>query len=304
MEKVGGIDDPNFQNSLGHKLNTDNKKHFIDDFLAIFNERSKGGDQILGKVVELYEHRSNYDYSDDFYLISNILIMECIRPDVAEALADLISKCIAATEHEESLTSSEDSDEESNEISRENSEHLRLKALIASQLDCSLIENEATDVTAALQVSELSQVGKIFFDNLLSDIPKLIDDCFDLMDSELELQSNDVQNLLIDKFAFPESLAEFLAVSMSKLVKQCANNPGMTLSGPMSYSEMSKYAKRCAKESACQEFKNTFSEIIKQQQVMTLFNKDAKGREDLWTNYFYAYLDALKAALPSPKTEH
>ena len=304
MEKVAGIDDPNFQNSLGHKLNTDNKKHFIDDFLAIFKERSKGGDQRLGKVVELYEHRSNYDYSDDFYLISNILIMECVRPDVAEALADLISKCIAATEHEESLTSSEDSDEESNEISRENSEHLRLKALIASQLDSSLIKNEEADVTTALQVSELSQVGKIFFDNLLSDIPKLIDNCFDLMDSELELQSDDVQKLLIDKFAFPKSLAEFLAVSMSKLVKQCANKPGMVLPKPMSFLEMSKYTKRCVKESACQAFKNTFSEIIKQQQLMTLFNKDAKGREDLWINYFYAYLDALKAALPSPKTEH
>jgi len=202
------------------------------------------------------------------------------------------------------LTSSEDSDEESSEISRENSEHLRLKALIASQLDCLLIENEATDVTTALQVSELSQVGKIFFDNLLSDIPKLIDDCFDFIDSDQELHSDDVQKFLIDKFAFPESLAEFLAVSMSTLVKQCANKPGMILPRPMSFLEMSQYAKQCVKESARQEFKNTFSDIIKQQQLMTLFNKDAKGREDLWTNYFYAYLDALKAALPSPKTEH
>ena len=29
MERMGGIDDPDFQYSLGHKLNTDEKKHFI-----------------------------------------------------------------------------------------------------------------------------------------------------------------------------------------------------------------------------------------------------------------------------------
>ncbi len=87
MERVGGIDDPNFRHSLGHKLNTDSKKHFIDDFLTIFKERSKRGDTLLDKVMELHLHSSDCNYSDEFYLVSNILVMECIRPDVAEALA-------------------------------------------------------------------------------------------------------------------------------------------------------------------------------------------------------------------------
>ena len=56
-------------------------------FLTIFKERSKRGDIPLDEVMELHLRSSICNYSDDFYLVSNISVMECIRPDVAEALA-------------------------------------------------------------------------------------------------------------------------------------------------------------------------------------------------------------------------
>jgi hypothetical protein len=58
------------------------------------------------------------------------------------------------------------------------------------------------------------------------------------------------------------------------------------------------------KTNAREEFIQNFGDILKRQQLITLFNADSTGREEVWTNYFYAYLDVLKAALPSPKTEH
>ena len=207
-----------------------------------------------------------------------------------------------ATASTESSNSSEDSDEDSNGEGEVNSAYLRLKALIASQLDSFVIQNELNDVTTALQVSEVIQIGKRFFEDLLSDIPKLIDDCFDLTDSGHELSAERVEKLLIGKFAFPESLAQFLAVSMSKLVTQWANKPGMVLPRPMSFLEMGEYARRCVKEGACQEFKNNFGELIKSRDLLVQFNQEAEGRENIWHNYFYAYLDRLREALPPAKT--
>ena len=78
----------------------------------------------------------------------------------------------------------------------------------------------------------------------------------------------------------------------------------MVLPRPMSALEINEYVRSTIKENACQEFKNNFSELIKQQKLITLFNEDAKGREDLWHSYFYVYLDLMREALPSPKKEH
>ena len=89
---------------------------------------------------------------------------------------------------------------------------------------------------------------------------------------------------------------------MSKLVTQRANKPGMVLPRPMSFLEMGEYARRCVKEGACQEFKNNFGELIKSRELLVRFNEEAEGRENIWHNYFYAYLDRLKEALPPAKT--
>ena len=311
MESVSEIDDPDFRHSLGYKLNTDNKKYFIEDILTFLKEGSKSSklkldeavqSYVQEKVVQLYVQRSGSDCPPDFYFLSNFLIKECLRPEVAEAIADAVSKCMMATASTESSNSSEDSDEDSNDEGDENSAYLKLKALIASQLDSFVIQNELNDVTTALQVSEVIQIGKRFFEDLLSDIPKLIDDCFDLTDSGHELSAERVEKLLIGKFAFPESLAQFLAVSMSKLVTQWANKPGMVLPRPMSFLEMGEYARRCVKEGACQEFKNNFGELIKSRDLLVRFNQEAEGRENIWHNYFYAYLDRLREALPPAKT--
>jgi hypothetical protein len=122
------------------------------------------------------------------------------------------------------------------------------------------------------------------------------------MNSKLILDAQVLEKFLIDDFAFPESLAKFLAESMRKLVKQWASKPGMVLPRPMSALEISKYVRQTVKENACREFKNNFSELIKSKDLITRFNEDAKGREGIWTNYFYAYLDRMKEALPAAKT--
>jgi hypothetical protein len=120
----------------------------------------------------------------------------------------------------------------------------------------------------------------------------------------LALNADQLKKFLIDDMFFPKSLARFLAESMSLMVANSAKKPGLVMPRPMSALEINEYVRNTIKENACREFKNNFSEIIKQQQLMTLFNKDSEGREDLWQSYFFAYLDVLKAALPASKTEH
>ena len=205
-----------------------------------------------------------------------------------------------STDQDSYDSSLEDSDDNANIIS----DQKKLQSLLASQLSLLISEGDQADEVAVKQVSALSQIGKDFAKNLLGDIPKLVDKCFSFVNTELVLNADQLQKLLIDDFCFPQSLARFLAESMSRMVATWAKKPGMVISRPMSALEINEYVRNTIKENACREFKNNFSEIIKQQQLMTLFNEDAKGREDLWINYFYAYLDVLKAALPSPKTEH
>ena len=316
IEKYCDTNEPSLSRSLANIISSENKKNFIEDLVifligAISSNNSKTSN-VDKAVFLLYEAVSKNSCSNDFYCASNALIKEGIRPDVAETISEIYLKCWNAfvpvraqrsddsTDQDSSDSSFEDSDDNANRIA----DQKKLQSLLASQLSLLISEGDQGDEVAVRQVSALSQIGKDFTKNLLGDIPKLVDKCFNFVNTELVLNADQLQKLLIDDLCFPQSLARFLAESMSLMVATWAKKPGMVISRPMSALEINEYVRNTIKENACREFKNSFSEIIKQQQLMTLFNEDAKGREDLWINYFYAYLDVLKAALPSPKTEH
>ncbi len=337
MEKADGKDHPDFSHSLGHKINAGNEEFFTTDLITFCLELQRNSAWAIQNSVEdiinLYKKKSDGSKSDDFYFLSNVLIMECIRPRVAEAISDTYLNCMDAITVEETSSASEDSSQDGDDSSSANTKGIvsghfiklgsfdysrdsdeddtqksqeaevrRLQALFASQLGSLYVDDDGVDLVTALQVSTLSQAGQDFIDNLLRDVPKLINDCFNLMNSKFILDAQVLEKFLIDDFAFPESLARFLAESMSELVKQWASKPGMVLPRPMSALEISEYVRQTVKENACREFKNNFSELIKSKDLITRFNKDAEGREDVWPNYFYAYLDRMKAALPAAKT--
>jgi len=316
IEEYCETNEPSISRSLAYTISSENKNKFIED-LVIFlmganspnNSRTSAVDQ---EVFFLYEASSKNNRSTAFYCASNALIKEGIRPDVAETISEIYLKCWHAlvpgiaqrsdesTDQDSSDSSVEDSDDNANRIA----DQKKLQSLLANQLSFLVAEGDQADEVAVRQVSVLSKIGTDFTKNLLGDIPKLVDKCFNFVNTELVLNADQLQKLLIDDLCFPKSLARFLAESMSLMVATWAKKPGMVISRPMSALEINEYVRNTIKENACREFKNSFSEIIKQQKLITLFNEDAKGREELWSSYFYAYLDVLKAALPSPKTEH
>ena len=298
IEKYCETNEPSLSRSLAYTISSENKNKFIED-LVIFlmganspnNSRTSAVDK---EVFFLYEASSKNNRSTAFYCASNSLIQEGIRPDVAETISEIYLKCWNAlvpgiaqrsdesTDQDSSDSSVEDSDDNANRIA----DHKKLQSLLANQLSFLVSEGDQADEVAVRQVSALSQIGKDFTNNLLGDIPKLVDKCFDFVNTELVLNAGQLQKLLIDDLCFPKSLARFLAESMSLMVATWAKKPGMVLPRPMSALEINEYVRNTIKENACREFKNSFSEIIKQQQLMTLFNEDAKGREDIWINYF------------------
>jgi hypothetical protein len=316
IEKYYETNEPPLSRSLANIISSENKNNFIKDLviflIGVISSNNSGASHVDRAVFLLYEASSENSRSSAFYCAFNALIKEGIRPDVAETISEIYLKCWNALVPERAQRSDESTDQDSYDSSVEDSDdnanriadQKKLQSLLASQLSLLISEGDQADEVAVKQVSALSQIGKDFAKNLLGDIPKLVDKCFSFVNTELVLNADQLQKLLIDDFCFPQSLARFLAESMSRMVATWAKKPGMVISRPMSALEINEYVRNTIKENACREFKNNFSEIIKQQQLITLFNEDAKGREDLWINYFYAYLDVLKAALPSPKTEH
>ena len=315
IEKYCETNEPSLSHSLANIISSENKNNFIEDLIIFLMSASPPYESRVIAVemaVDLYQANSENRRSTPFYCASNALIKDGIRPDVAETISEIYLKCWNAnmpgraqrsdesTDQDSSDSSFEDSDDNANKVA----DQKKLQSLLANQLSLLITEGDQGDEVAVQQVSALSQIGKDFTKNLLGDIPKLVDKCFNFVNTELVLNAYQLQKLLIDDLCFPQSLARFLAESMSLMVATWAKKPGMVISRPMSALEINEYVRNTIKENACREFKNNFSEIIKQQQLMTLFNEDAKGREDLWINYFYAYLDVLKAALPSQTTEH
>ena len=109
-----------------------------------------------------------------------------------------------------------------------------------------------------------------------------------------------VSGHLVNKFGFPKSLASFLAQSMRETIDKQAARPMPALPPGTLMRDVPKLLVQMVRMSAHQDFIKNFSETLKQQQLLTLFNAEAEGRETIWTNYFYAYLDILKAGLSVP----
>ena len=316
IEKSCETNELSFPRSLAYIISSEDKNNFMEDlvtFLISTNSPNKSKLRDVNREVLLL-YGASYGNSRPiaFYRASNALINEGIRPDVAEVISEVYLKCWDALVLEGTQRSGDATDQDSSDSSYEDSDDYanripdqkRLQSLLANQLRFLTIEGDQADEVTLQQISALSQIGKDFTKNLLGDIPKLVDKCFTFINTELALNADQLKKFLIDDMFFPKSLARFLAESMSLMVANSAKKPGMVMSRPMSALEINEYVRNTIKENACREFKNNFSEIIKQQQLMTLFNKDSEGREDLWQSYFFAYLDVLKAALPASKTEH
>ena len=176
------------------------------------------------------------------------------------------------------------------------------KSLLASQLNSLLVED--ADELGAVQILSLQKMGGDYVKNLLGSIPALIDQCFDSMNDRFELNSGQLVRHLMKNYGFPNSLAVFLAESMNEKMTRQANKPGLKIPAGFSALQVLADVRRIVKHDACKAFKENFGVLIKKQQLITLFNEDAKGRDDLWHNYFYAYLDALKDGLLSPTTDN
>ena len=232
--------------------------------------------------------------------IQQSLVAECIRPDLAEVMAKTVwesLKCMGESGNEasEKLYKVRNFGYARDDLCR---------PLLASQWGSLELDDENVDELTAAQVLMLKSLGNNYIKTLLGSVPDLIDQCFDFIDDDLMLDSSNVLEHLLEKFIFPKSLAQFLFGAMDEVLIAQVSKPVPALPSGLKIKDVNAYLKNMLKENASREFKNNFSEIIKQQKLMTLFNEDAKGREEVWTNYFYAYLDVLKAALPSPKTEH
>jgi hypothetical protein len=235
--------------------------------------------------------------SRDFLAIQKLrqlLVEECIRPSVAKGLAETGMQCYAAFVNYIDESDDEDMSEEIHPIV--------LESLFASQLKSLSIED--TDELGAAQISALQKMGGDYVKNLLGSVPALIDQCFDLMNSSFELNSGMLVKNLTKMYGFPNSLAKFLAQAMSEAVTLQANKPGLQIPEGQSALQVLGGLRRVVISHACKAFKKDFGVLIKKQKLITLFNEDAKGREDLWHNYFYAYLDVLKEGLLSAKTDN
>jgi hypothetical protein len=225
--------------------------------------------------------------------LRQLLVEECIRPGVAKALAEMGQQCYAAF-----VNYIDESDDE--EVG-EKIYPMALKSLLASQLNSLFVED--ADELGAVQISLLQKMGGNYIKNLLGSIPALIDECFESMNERFELNSGPLIKHLMENYGFPNSLAVFLAKAMSETMTLQANTPSLRIPEGLSALQVLAEVRHVVKDYACKAFKENFGVLIKKQQLITLFNEDAKGREDLWHNYFYAYLDALKEGLLFPKTD-
>jgi hypothetical protein len=232
--------------------------------------------------------------------IQQSLVAECIRPDLAEVMAKTVWESLKCM----SDSGNEDSDYLERVRNRGYFQDDLCRPLLTSQWVSLDLDDENVDELTTAQVLMLKSLGNNYIKTLLGSVADLIDQCFDCIDDGLTLDSSEVLEHLLEKFIFPKSLATFLVEAMDEVLIAQVSKPLPALPSDLKIKEVNAYLKKMLKESASREFKNNFSEIIKQQKLITLFNEDAKGREELWSGYFYAYLDVLKAALPSPKTEH
>ncbi len=237
------------------------------------------------------------------------LIQECLRPSLAEAMAHVAQQCYSVLLLAVPAAVSNESsgwDGESSEIDDDRVEvdQKRLVAVLASQWESLIIKTDAADELLISQTTELARIGTDFIRDLLGPVPELVDACFEFTDAELVLNSEQVRAHLVDEFSFPDSLAQFLAQSMSAAVAEQVNQPMPALPPGTLIRDVGAHLRRFVTANACREFKSNFSSLVRQRELIALFNEDAMGREEVWNAYFYAYLDALKAALPSPETVH
>ena len=216
------------------------------------------------------------------------MVDECVRPALAQSIINLSWKCISVFD----MNETDKSNRELHDV------------VLASQLGLLVINDPDDEPITSIQASLLKNIGADFVKKKIGSVDSLLFECFEFVESDFTIEARRISNHLVAKFFFPKSLAEFIDQSMREIVDKHAALPMPALPPGTSYRDGSKLLKQMVKTNAREEFIQNFGDILKRQQLITLFNADSTGREEVWTNYFYAYLDVLKAALPSPKTEH
>ena len=276
----------------------------VDEYMLGYDIKARSDDVIpkfcmylnmLGKEDSL---SSDTDQSDDdsprmtqdfINLMSeqkvfDFMINECVSPTLARAIIQMLWECNSVFDIDGS-----------NEIKSPLDE-----AVLASQMDSLVIDDDSADELAAIQISLLGGIGADYLRKKIGSVDTLLMDCFEFVDSNLVLDERRVSSHLANKFSFPKSLASFLAQSMRETVDKQAALPMPALPPGTLMRDVPKLLTQMVRPGARQDFIKNFSETLKQQQLMTLFNAEAEGRETIWTNYFYAYLDILKAGLSVP----
>jgi hypothetical protein len=220
--------------------------------------------------------------------VFNLMVDECVRPALAQSIINLSWKCISVFD----MNETDKSNRELHDV------------VIASQLGLLVINDPDDEPTTSIQAALLKDIGEDFIKKKIGSVDSLLVECFEFIESDFTIEAGRIADHLVAKFIFPKSLADFIDQSMREIVDKHAVLPMPALPPGTSYRDGSKLLKQMVKTNAREEFIQNFGDILKRQQLITLFNADSTGREEVWTNYFYAYLDVLKAALPSPKTEH
>ena len=273
----------------------------VDDYMLGYKIKTCSDDVIPGLVAYLYMLGKvdsvliDSDQSDsevepldwDFVnLLSeqkvfNFMVDECVSPALARALISLLWDCKSAFDIDESDEILAPVDE----------------ALLASQMNSLVIDGDSNNDLTGIQTSFLEKIGTDYLKQKIGSVDALLMECFGFVDANLALDEKRVYDHLINKFSFPKSLASFLAQSMRETVDKQAALPMPALPPGILMRDVPKLLTERVSTKARQDFIKNFSEILKQQQLITLFNKEAEGRETIWTNYFYAYLDILKEGL-------
>ena len=220
--------------------------------------------------------------------VFGFMVDECIRPALAQAMVNLSWKCM-------SIFNMNESDKANRELH---------DVVLASQLESLVIIDKDDDPVTSMQASLLKNVGANFIRQKIGSVDSLLVECFEFVESDFTLEASRIADHLVTKFIFPKSLAEFIAQSMRETVDKYAALPMPVVPPGTSFRDGAKLLRQMVKTNACEDFTKNFGEILKRQQLITLFNAESAGREEVWTNYFYAYLDVLKGAQSSPKTEH
>lgn len=299
--------------SLGNMMKNGAPVQFMDrlaTYIKYLEHKGGSPDIRLTATMNLcatdsLRNSASYNQTIALLTLQRSLIEECIRPRLAEAIARKYQECFLVlmdqSQFEASDESSDDSDE-NDQIQVEVNKKM-LQALLASQWESLELDDETADELTAIQASSLATVGKAYINKIIGTVPELIDQCFEFVDVEQSLDTDEIQQYLVNEYSFPKSLAKFLAQSMSAAVAEQTNKPAALPQGILN-KEVGKYLQQVVKQTACNEFKNKLGNLLKQQELITLFNKDAEGRDELWHNYFYTYLDVLKESLPSLNTRH